>query len=354
MEKRNIVVIGASMGGFDALKRIVANLPSDFEASIFIVWHMSADVMGILPQVINKLNTIPASNALDGELILSNHIYVAPPGHHMLIDNGFIRVTHGPKENLFRPAVDPLFRSAANNYGNRVIGIVLSGGLDDGTSGLWQIKSKNGIAIVQDPENAENPSMPQSALNKVKVDYCLSIEDISDVLIHLAKQEVEVEMKNNSNKTEGELNIAAEGNALQYGASYFGEISPYSCPECHGVLSQIMEDNILRFRCHTGHAYSTDSLLLSLSRKTEDSLYNVIRGMDETIFLLNHLGDHYSEANEPKLAATYFKEANKTIEKSNQLRNIVHSHEELTLEKICYQQDQTQISRPTQQDITQE
>jgi two-component system chemotaxis response regulator CheB len=164
MSKRNIIVIGASAGGFNAIRKTVANLPADLDASIFIVWHMSPGIKGILPDVLNAMNTIPASNALDKEEIVSNHIYVAPPDHHLLIELNRLRVVKAPKENRFRPAINPLFRSAAQAYGNQVIGVILSGALDDGTAGLWRIKFDGGISIVQDPADAEVPSMPESAM----------------------------------------------------------------------------------------------------------------------------------------------------------------------------------------------
>ena len=167
MKLRNIIVIGASAGGFEVLKKLVADLPADFAASIFVVWHMSPDVRGVLPQVLNRAGTVPAAHAVDGESIEPNRIYVAPPDHHLLIEKGTVRVTRGPKENRFRPAVDPLFRSAAYAYNNRVIGVILSGALDDGTAGLWTIKRRGGVAVVQDPFDAEVPSMPDNALREV-------------------------------------------------------------------------------------------------------------------------------------------------------------------------------------------
>src|SRR5687768_2905429 len=157
METRNIIVIGASAGGFEAIKKLVSGLPSDLQASVFIVWHMSPDVRGVLPQILNKLETLPAEHAVDKEPIVPNRIYVAQPNFHLLVERGRVRVTKGPKENRFRPAVDPLFRSAAYAYGSRVIGVILTGALDDGTSGLWTIKHLGGMAVVQDPEDAEVP-----------------------------------------------------------------------------------------------------------------------------------------------------------------------------------------------------
>lgn len=339
--KRNIVVIGASAGGFEALKKIISSLPPDFQPPIFIVWHMSADVRGILPEIFNKLNSIPAVNASNGEVIHPNRIYVAPPDHHLLIDEGFVRVTHGPKENRFRPAVDPLFRSAAYIYGNRVIGIILSGGLDDGTAGLWRIKSSGGLAIVQDPADAEVSSMPESALREVDIDYCLPVQDLASLLEKLTNEDIltdEISMRDD--KTKIEINIAAEENALTRGSLDIGTLSPFACPECHGVLSKITDDRITRFRCHTGHAYSADTLMAALSEKIEDSLYGAIRGMDESILLLNSLGDHFAEDNQLLLAAVYFRKAKEIQERSLEIRHAVHSHEHLSKNKLNHELDE--------------
>lgn len=340
MAKRDIVVIGASSGGFEALKKIIKSLPSDFRASIFVVWHMSADVRGILPEIFNKLNTIHAANAQDGEPIKPNRIYVAPPDHHLLVEDGLVRVTRGPKENRFRPAVDPLFRSAAYAYGNRVIGIILSGALDDGTAGLWRVKFSGGISIVQDPADAEVPSMPESALREVKIDYCVEIADMASLLVKLTTEEVaEQNQLIRDEKTRIEINISAEQNALEAGSLDIGELSPYACPECNGVLSKIMDGNIARFRCHTGHAYSIDSLMSSLSEKIEDNLYGAIRGMDESILLLNQLGDHFAELNQLKLAAVYFRKAMEIKEQSVIIRDAVHGQQYLSKNKILEELD---------------
>ena len=334
MEKRNIVVIGGSTGGFEAFKKIVQDLPPDLDASIFIVWHMSATLRGILPEVLNKLNTIRAVNASDNEPIQFNRIYVAPPDHHLLIEEGRIRVTHGPKENRFRPAVDPLFRSAAYTYGKRVIGVVLSGALDDGTAGLWRIKYSGGITVVQDPNDAEVASMPENALREVEVDHCVPIADMAGLIAKLSQEFIGNPEFMKDEKTKIEIKIAAEENALKNGSLDIGILSPYTCPECHGVLSKIVDGDLARFRCHTGHAYSADTLMASVTEKIEDSLYSAIRGIDESILLLNHIGDHYAEKNQLKLAAVYFNKAKEADERSGLLRQVVHSHEQLSKIKL--------------------
>jgi two-component system chemotaxis response regulator CheB len=340
LEKRNIIVIGASAGGFEALKQLVAALPATLEATIFIVWHMSPDVTGVLPQVLNGQRTLWASNAIDNEPILSNRIYVAPPDKHLLLEKGIIRVTRGPKENRFRPAVDPLFRSAAYIYGAWVIGIVLSGALDDGTAGLWTVKSRGGLAIVQEPAEAEFPSMPESALAAVDVDYRVPIAEMASLLVKLTAETVtessEVAM-GEQQKTTTELRIAAQQPVPAHSVQAVGQLTPYACPECHGVLSAIRDGDIIRYRCHTGHAYSADSLLTSITEQIEDTLWNAIRGVEESIMLLNNLGDHYADKNQPKLAAMYFKKAQEAESRAELVRQTVFSHEQLSARGISTQ-----------------
>ena len=334
-DNERIVVIGASTGGFGAFKKIISGLPSDFSLPIFIVWHISPEVRGILPQVLNQLNTIPASHVVDSEMIKPGRIYIAPPDHHMIIEDGKVMATHGPKENRFRPAIDPLFRSAAYSYGNRVIGVILSGALDDGTAGMWAIKQYGGTTIVQNPMEAEVPSMPENALREVNIDHCVSLSELPQLLVGLSKEPVSKNaavMKDDLTKKE--IEIASEERALEKGIMDFGELSPYTCPECHGVLTRLQNDNIIRYRCHTGHGYTVDTLMAALTEKIEDALYNAIRGMDESIILLNHLGDHYAEANQPKLAALYFKKAKEASDRSNLVRNATMMHEQLNKDSM--------------------
>lgn len=348
---RDIIVIGASAGGFEAIQTLVAGLPADFKASIFIVWHMSPDTTGILPFVLNKQSKCPAFNARNNEPILPGHIYVAPPDHHLLLENGYTRLTRGPKENRFRPAVDPLFRSAASIYGPRVIGIILSGALDDGTSGLWSIKQAGGLAVVQEPSDAAVPSMPENALHSVAVDYCVPVADMAALLVRLCNEEINQipgNMKRNE-QTETELAVAAEDNQAALQLFRQGKLTPYTCPECNGVLAQLGDGDRPRFRCHTGHAFSPDVLLAAISQHIEDSYYKVMRGLDESVMLLNHLGDHFAAANDPKLAAVYFKKAKEAGKRTDVLRAALNSYEHLSQENMSREaldEDEKQDNRP--------
>lgn len=344
METRNIIVIGASAGGFEAIKKLVAGLPSDLPASIFIVWHMSPDVRGVLPQVLNRLETIPAEHAVDKEPILPNRIYVAPPNFHLLVERGRVRVTKGPKENRFRPAVDPLFRSAAYAYGSRVIGVILTGALDDGTSGLWTIKHLGGTAVVQHPDDAEVPSMPENALREVKADYIVPVSEMADLLARLTKEqasEISEVVMEDKKQTEFEVRTAAVDNALEWGITEFGELSPYTCPDCHGVLFTLRDGNRLRFRCHTGHAFSSDSLLTTVTENIEDSLWDAIRSIEESIMLLNHMGEHFANLNETRLAALYYKKAHEAQDRADIVRQAVMNHERLSNDSLRQQAGET-------------
>jgi len=336
--KRNIVVIGGSSGSFEVFKRVARGLPKDLDASIFIVWHMAPNVRGVLPRVLSDAGPMNAVEAREGEKIEPGRIYVARPDHHLVIDDGHMLVSRGPKENRFRPAVDPLFRSAAYSYGRRVIGVVTSGSLDDGSSGLLEIKKRGGVAIVQDPREAETPSMPENAINAVGPDHIVQSEDIAKWIVRLSQEDVpdeEVKVENAENeRTKGEIRIAAEDNALLQGVFQQGQLTPYTCPECNGVLAKLTEGDRIRFRCHTGHAFSADALLAALTQAIEEGLWSAIRGVDESILLLNHLGDHFAEVNNGKVAARFFQKAKEALARNESIRRIVLDHELLSADML--------------------
>jgi two-component system chemotaxis response regulator CheB len=301
--QRNIVVVGASSGGIEALSALLVLLPADFLAAIFVVVHVSADSPGVLPAILARASVLPVETAKDGAAILPGHVYVAPPDHHVLLEQGSIRITCGPKENRFRPAIDPLFRSAAQAYGEQVIGVVLSGSLDDGTAGLWAIKDRGGMAIVQEPGEAAYPSMPLSALQYVEVDHRVTIAEMGALLPQLVSAVVEEkEPVAVPDKMEIETRIAREDNPLEAGVMTLGPLSPYTCPECSGVLMQLQEGNLLRFRCHTGHAYSLESLLAGIHESIDKTLWNTIRALEEHMLLLRHLREHARAQQDAALA----------------------------------------------------
>ena len=336
MPGKDIVVVGASSGGIEALQQIARGLPADFAGSLFVVLHTSPESPGFLPQILEAAGPLPATNAADGERIRPGRIYVAPPDHHLLLEPGRVRLTKGPKENRFRPAIDPLFRSAAQVYGPRVVGVVLSGNLDDGTAGLWAVKRLGGTAVVQDPEDALFPSMPRSAMRNVEVDYCVPLGGVAPLLVELAAAPAaEKGTPDVPEVMEIEVRIAKEDNALEAGIERLGEPSIFACPECHGVLLQLEEERHMRFRCHTGHAYSPDSLLAEITGTVEDSLWSSIRAIEETVLLMRQMAAHINETHEDGGAAELFlARAEEAQRRAELVRQTVMKHEELSEEKI--------------------
>ena len=333
MDTRSIIVIGASAGGFAVLKQLVAALPANLPAALFVVWHMPPDGLGVLSEVLKRANTLSVADALDGEPIVPGRIYVAPLDHHLLVEPGRVRVTKGPKEHRFRPAIDPLFRSAA--YGPGVIGVVLSGALDDGTAGLVAIKRHGGMAVVQDPLDAEVASMPRNAMRAADVDYAVPAADLAALLARLCQQPAPLPAEACvDDTTRIEIRIAAAESAMEAGVMKLGPATVYTCPDCHGVLLALRDGGYLRFRCHTGHAFSADSLLAAVTTATEDRLWSAVRSLDETILLLNHLGDHLAEAQHTNVAAMYYQHAQAASAQSALVRQALDQHQLLSRARV--------------------
>ncbi|GGC09287.1 chemotaxis protein CheB [Dyadobacter sediminis] len=323
MKKSRVIVIGSSAGGVIALKELVASLPADFGVPIFIVQHIAPQVHSYLPEILNHAGHLKAKHPEDGEQIRNGHIYIAPPDHHMLIEDDHILVKKGPKENRFRPSVDALFRSAAYTYKNGVIGIILTGMLDDGTSGMWAVNQMKGITIVQDPLDAMYQSMPQNVLEHVNVDYIVPLVYIPELLTGLAEIEVEempIEVDKNKELMKMEIDIAAQQNAFEKGIINVGEPSSLTCPECGGALNLLTEDKITRYRCHTGHAYSSESLMEEVSQMTEVKVWQTIRSLEERIILLEKSADKSRETGNEGTAVNFLSKATKTRKATNLLR----------------------------------
>lgn len=324
MQNRDIIVVGASAGGREAITEFCRTLSPELPASIFIVWHMPASGVGMLPRMLARVSPLPAQDAVDGQPIQPGHIYVAPVDHHLLVEQNYMRVTKGPRENRFRPAVDPLFRSAAYAYGPRVIGIILSGALNDGTSGLWAIKDRGGIAIVQDPGDALVSGMPLSALENVEVDYRVSVGEMAELVARLVKEPVpELERTNGANTLGIEVKIAKERLASNREMNEIGIVSEFTCPECHGTLWQMYEGNLLRFRCRTGHAYTAQALLEDITESVEAMHWATIRGMEETAVLLKQMSEHVRENGNVEMAKRFLEESARVNEKIEAMRKTI-------------------------------
>lgn len=335
------IVIGASAGGFEVLRALVSQLPANLSVPVFVVMHVPAYHRSHLPEILSKSGPLPAVHPQDGEVIRNGVIYVAVPDHHLLIDDGYIAVKRGPKENGFRPSIDALFRSAAYSYGSAAIGVVLSGALHDGASGLWSIKRLGGVAIVQDPYEAEYASMPRSALEYVEADYTARSTEIGKLLARLVQEQPaeEVSMRKNSEKgVEGriarEVQIAAGTNISQKSILELGDLSPFACPECHGSLVHIKEGKLSRFRCHTGHGFTEDALLEAIMQSTGETLWQVARGLQEGQMLLEHIAGHIRAAGEEARAEKILAKAHNLAKQAGRFVEYAREHESLSFDNM--------------------
>jgi two-component system, chemotaxis family, protein-glutamate methylesterase/glutaminase len=328
-DRQNIFVIAASAGGVTALQTLCKGLPGDLDASIFIVQHISPASRSMLPAILDRVSALPATSPREGEEIRTGHIYVAPPDHHMLVKRGRILVRKGPKENRTRPAADPLFRSAAVAYGPRVVGMVLTGTLDDGTAGLLAVKRCGGVAVVQNPDDAAWPDMPRHAMQKVTVDFCLPLEALPTLIARLSRepagpevpipQEIELE----AHIAEQEMIAMIEENS---GNSLSGKPSMLTCPDCGGALMEVEDGPLLRFRCHVGHAYSPATLVEAQGEAFEQALWMALRTHNERIKLFTRMKENAESQGKPRTAAKWSEAMTEAQSHVDLLRTILTTH----------------------------
>ncbi|HYH83317.1 MAG TPA: chemotaxis protein CheB [Longimicrobium sp.] len=282
MDTRHIIVIGASAGGVEALRQIAAELPAGFPASIFAVVHFPPHSTSNLPGILSRAGPLPAVHPGNGDEIRPGTIYLAPPDRHLLVERGRVVVVQGPRENGHRPAADPLFRSAAGAYGRAVVGVVLTGNLDDGTAGLASVRRRGGAAVVQDPADAAHPGMPSSALAEVRVDHCVPLAEIAALLVRLTSEPLpSPDTDDEDEDLRFETDIAEMVPYALHADQRPGTPSGFSCPECHGVLWELHEGQLVRFRCRTGHAYGVETLLAEQVEQVENALWVAFTSLKE-------------------------------------------------------------------------
>ena len=270
---RDIIAIGASSGGIRALQELTAGLPADLPASIFIVMHMLPTAASILPDILGKRSALPVAFAKNNEPIRAQRIYVAPPDYHLLVERDHMHVVSGPREHFSRPGINPLFRSVAQSYGARVIGIILTGQLDDGVAGLWEIKRRGGVAVVQSPAEAQFPSMPLNAIKNLDVDYTIEISRIPALLSQLVLEDQKMK------------------HVTETGGEQEGDPVDITCPDCRGPLKQYRFGPIAEFRCLVGHAHSALSLANAHQEAQERALWAALVALEEGALLSKQLAD---------------------------------------------------------------
>ena len=319
----DVVVIGASAGGVGSLQRLVEHIPAEFPAAILVALHLPDGVRSMLPDILHRAGNLPAAHAVNGDRVLPGHIYIAPPGFHLTVQRDRMTVTRGAREHGHRPAIDPLFRSAALVYGPRAIGVVLSGLLDDGTVGLREIKRAGGTAVVQDPRDTEWPSMPQNALNHVAVDYSVPATQIGTLLQQLVMTKpgsTNAMSTSDENTANEELTNLTDHSDER---DHPGEPSPYSCPECGGVLWELKDGELMRFRCRVGHAYTSETLTHEQATTIEHALWMALRALEEQAAVRRRMADRARRQGLASSADRYQDRAKELDEQAQQVRNLV-------------------------------
>jgi two-component system, chemotaxis family, protein-glutamate methylesterase/glutaminase len=307
MATRDIVVIGASAGGVEAITRIVSQLPGDLPASVFITIHFPPQGISVLPRILARAGPMTVASVEDGQPIESGRIYVAPPDRHMLIYPGVIRLIRGPTENGNRPAIDPMFRSAAVAYGARVTGVVLTGNLDDGTAGLLAVKRRHGIAIVQNPMDAMFSSMPASAVQNVEPDEILKLGEIAPAIARYVAQEVPdgVETAPPGDDVRETGYAAFDMPTIENPDAHPGHPSGFGCPDCGGALWQLKDGDLIRFRCRVGHAWTSDGLIDRQDATLEAALWSALRALEESVALSDQMAKRFDKRGQVGLAGRY-------------------------------------------------
>lgn len=298
------IVVGASMGGLDALLQLVAGLDADLPAAVLVVLHVHARSPGLLGEILDGAGPLPARLAVDGEALRPGRIYVAPPDRHLLVEGDRARLTRGPRENRSRPAIDPLFRSAAVARRSRVVGVVLTGLLDDGAAGLSAVQRCGGRTVVQDPASAAHPEMPRNAAEAADVDYALPVAEIGPLLSRLAR-----EPAGPAPPVPRDLQIEADLTGQMASdpdrMDEVGERSALACPDCGGVTWALAGPGPKRYRCHIGHAYTEAALLDGQHEAIERALEVALRTMRDRVRLLRTMAREAEERGRQRSGAEY-------------------------------------------------
>lgn len=311
-----VVVVGASAGGVGTLLELTQGLPGDFAGAVCIVLHSAPEAPARLPLVLSRRSRLPVAHAVDGEAIGAGRVYVAPPDRHLIVRPGHLHLSRGPRENGTRPAIDPLFRSAAASYGARSVGVVLTGTLDDGTAGLLAIEQAGGATLVQDPEDAAFPDMPRNALAYVRVTRVLPVADIPAALAELAAA----------------AEAAPDGASTSAGAEFLPEPIPpesiatsLSCPECLGSLWQVPLGELTEWRCRVGHRYAPESLLFHMGERRGEVIETALRSLDEEATLSDRLSERAEAGDDAIRARRYAKRAEVARRRASALRELLEA-----------------------------
>lgn len=327
---RDIVAIGASAGGVEALKRLAADLPRDLPATLLITVHTSPTGGYYLPDILNRAGALPAVLAADGLVLQQGQIVVARPGFHLLVRDGRIHLGTGPKENRSKPAIDPLFRSVAATHGGRAIGVVLSGWLNDGTSGLYAVKRCGGITVAQEPRDALAPEMPRSAIDNVEVDHVVPIAELGGLLGRLTRERAGAGLPVPP-EVQVEADIAMHGGQSIAQTVQLGNPSILTCADCGGILTEMGDGVPLRYRCHVGHAYTAETLLTDQSEAVERALLSAMKILEERAAMWTRISENNETSGNRRASLMMQEKADIAKTEADLIRTLLDSRRERTV-----------------------
>jgi two-component system chemotaxis response regulator CheB len=323
---RDLVVVGASAGGVEALRVLARGLPANLPASVVVVLHVPPTGTSVLPGILERSGPLPARHAVDGETLEPCRIYVAPPDSHVPVHDGALRLERGPRENGHRPAIDPLFRTAARSFGDRVVGVILSGSLDDGTLGLAAIKANGGVTVAQDPDDALYPSMPRNAIARAGADYVVTAGDLAGLVVRLVggptgdndgERGGEGASVESDPTTAGPERITGENEAR-------GDVSGYTCPECNGTLWEVRQDGGLRvLRCRVGHAYSEEAYAQAKWEALEAALWTALQTLEEKADFCRRLAARFTAEGHEQTARRYVAQRENALRQAARIREAI-------------------------------
>ena len=328
MANRNIVAIGTSAGGVEALRSVVGALPARFPAAILITIHLPSHSRSSMAELLTRAGPLKASFAAEGMIVKNGRIYVARPGYHLIIEGERLALGTGPRENKTRPSIDPMFRSAALCCGNRTIGVVLTGTLGDGAAGLWAIKEAGGITVVQDPQEAAFPEMPLAALSHLDPDHLTKLPDLPRLLETLVNQPAG-EPRPVAPGMKYEVEVAKGGPSTMQQMDRIGKRSVLTCPDCAGIMWELDNGKLTRFRCHQGHAYSAEVMGIAMEDALRHALGSGVRALEERIALIKKLRGQ-AEEHDGRLAATWDDKARELEAEANTIRNSLRRIDAIT------------------------
>lgn len=321
-DRRDVVVVGASAGGVEAVADLVRGLPVDFAGCMLVVLHIPPNATSALPQILERVGPLPARHAAAGDVLEAGTILVAPPDHHLVVYDHAVTLSRGPTENGHRPAVDVLFRTAATALGSRVTGVVLSGSLDDGAAGLLAVKLRGGRTLVQDPDEALHPGMPKAAIAAAEVDEVLPVKEIAHRLAELVG-EYAPPAPPVSELMEMESAMANLDPGAMNERERPGVPSGWSCPDCSGTLFQVEEGGLVRFRCRVGHGWSPAALVAQQSASLDTALWVALRTLEEKAALSGELGQRAAERGHRLTAQQFSQQSEEALQAATMVRDLI-------------------------------